>query len=439
MSDCAALAAFCRCAHYHLYIAFFYVFGIVSVYWLVRIGSKSRSAGLLAAAATALLSPCFLLLPEFRHDSTFFVPQRLHVLMEYGEGPHISALSVLPAALAAALLAVRSWRPVALVGASALCALVVANNFYGATALAILYPILVWSVWICERSSGVWLRAAAIPLLAYGLSAFWLTPSYVRTTLTDLKWVSQPGNTFSRIILLAAVAFYFLFSFRAANRRPGRVWPVFVSGAAAILSVWVLGFFDFGLRISGEGARLLPELDLVLILASVEAVRRLWANPRLRLPLALLVLVAFFPAFRYLKHAWAPFPEAAPLENRYEYKMARWVHDNLPGARVLPAGTVRFWFDVWSDNAQPDGGSDQAILNQMLPLATWEIFQGNRADLSVLWLQALGTDAIIAPGKASFEPYHEIQHPEQFRGVLQHFMMTSMRPSSIEFRGFTRE
>jgi hypothetical protein len=403
---------------YHLYTAVFYVFGIVAVYWLVRIGSSSRASAWLASAATALLSPSFLLLPAFRHNSAFWVPQRLHVLMAYGEGPHITALSILPAALAAAFLALRSRRPAALVAAGGLCALVVANNFYGATALAIFYPIMVWSVWVCERPRGVWLRAAAVPLLTYGLSAFWLTPSYVRTTMMDLKWVAQPGNSSSRIVLLIAVALYCLFSARAASRRPERTWPVFVSGTALILSVWVLGFLDFGLRISGDAVRLLPELDLALILGFVEGIRRFWANPCLRLPLALLLVVAFSPALRYLKHAWTPFPKAAPLENVYEYKTAKWVHDFLPGARVLPVGTVRFWFDVWSDNAQPDGGSDQAILDQIIPVATWQIIHGDRADLAVLWLQALGADAVIVPGKTSFDVYRDFQQPEKFHGVL---------------------
>ena len=180
----------------------------------------------------------------------------------------------------------------------------------------------------------------------------------------------------------------------------------------------MLGFFDFGLRVSGEPARLLPELDLMLILACVEVVRKFWANSALRVPLALLIVAAFSPAIRYVRHAWFPFPKAPALENVYEYKITKWVHDQLPGARVLPSGTVRFWFDAWFDNAQPDGGSDQAILNQTIPLATWQIFQGDRADLSVLWLQALGTDAIVATEKNSFEPYHEVTHPEQFRGVL---------------------
>src|SRR5215469_14161371 len=113
---------------YHLYVAILYVAGIVSVYWLVRSGAGARGAALVASAATALLSPTFLFLAAVRHDSAHLVPQRLHVLIGYGEGPHISALAVLPAALAAILIALRTRSRVALAAAAAFSALVVANN-----------------------------------------------------------------------------------------------------------------------------------------------------------------------------------------------------------------------------------------------------------------------------------------------------------------------
>jgi len=403
---------------YHLYTAAFYVVGIVAVYWLVRAGSASRRAACLSAAATALLSPSFLFLTNIRHDSAWWVPQRLHVLMTLGEGPHISALSVLPAALAATFLALRKWNPGALAAAAALCALVVANNFYGASALALFYPIVTWSVWLTERRFGVFVRAVGIALLAYGLSAFWLTPSYLRITLLNLKWVSQPGNFHSLAVILIAMALYGVLSWRFGAGRPDREWPVFLAGAIVAFSVYVLSFFYFGLRTAGEPYRLVPELDLVLILGFIELLRNLWKHPRLRTGIAVVTLIAFAPAVRYLKHAWSPFPKAAPVENVYEYQTAKWVHDYLPGERVLPSGSIRFWFDAWSDNAQLDGGSMQGVLNQIIPIGTFQIQQGPHADLAILWLQALGTSAVVVPSKTSPEAYHDYSSPEKFRGVI---------------------
>jgi hypothetical protein len=402
---------------YHLYIAVFYVLGIVAVYWLVRVGSASRPAALLSAATTALISPSFLFLTNIRHGSGYWIPQRLNVLMALGEGPHISALSVLPAALAATFLALRKWRPGALATAAALCALVVANNFYGATSLAFVFPIVTWSVWLAERRFGVLLRAAGVVVLAYGLSAFWLTPSYIRITLLNLKWVSQAGNFHSLAVMLIAVALYGLFSWRFGGGRPDREWSVFVTGAAIVFGVYVLGFFYFGLRITGEPNRLVPELDLALILASVDVVRNLWKRPQLRIGVAVLTVIAFAPAVRYIRHAWSPFPESRPLQTVYEYQTSKWVHDNLPGERVLPTGSLRFWFDAWFDNAQPDGGSMQGILNQILPVATFQIEHGNRGDLAMLWLRALGTGAVVVTDKTALDAYHDYSFPEKFRGV----------------------
>jgi len=207
-------------------------------------------------------------------------------------------------------------------------------------------------------------------------------------------------------------------SWRLGNRRPEREWTVFAAGAVVIVGVYVLGFFYFGFRTAGEPGRLVPELDLALILGSLEAIRTLWNRPRLRPAAVLLTVIAFTPAVRYLEHARSPFPKAPPVENVYEYKMAKWVNGHLPGERVLPTGTVRFWFDAWFDNAQLDGGSMQGMLNQIIPVATWQIIHGDRADLAILWLKALGTGAVVAPDQTAFEHYREFLAPHKFRGAV---------------------
>jgi len=415
---------------YHLYTAFFYVFGLLGVYWLVRAGSRSRASALLSSVATALLSPSFLLMPSIARDSGFRVPQRLHVLMAYGEGPHITALCVLGAALAVSFIALRKWRPAAFAGASLLCALTVANNFYGATSLAIFFPLLVWAIWNGERDRYVLVRAAGIAVLAYGLSAFWLTPSYVWLTLTDLKWVAQPGNLWSDVLAILYVVIFCGTSWVLASAKPERAWSVFVFGSAGALSLNVLGSYYFGFRVTGDTGRLIPELDLALILAFFEGLRLFglgdrWASSDSggafgirRIAVVLLIAAAFYPSIKYLKHAWSPFPPVRNLQDQYEYRIAKWVHDSLPEERVLPSGSVRFWFDAWFDNPQIDGGSMQGMLNQNIPPATYQIIKGDGAELSVVWLQALGTDAIVVPGKNSLDAYRDYQHPEKFRGVL---------------------
>ena len=237
---------------YHLYTALLYVFGIVSVYWLVLVGSRSRWTAILSSAATALVSPSFLFLPRFRIDSPQWTPQRLHVLALYGEGPHISALSILTAALAVSFVALRRWHPLSFAAASVLSAAVVAHNFYGATSLTIFFLALVWCIWVGERDTRIWWRAAGIAVLAYGLSAFWLTPSYIRITLTDLKWVSEPGNPWFSLLTAGLIAIFAAVTWRLPRRNSQQQWTLFVVSVAGFFAIDVLGLELFGVRLAGD-------------------------------------------------------------------------------------------------------------------------------------------------------------------------------------------
>ncbi|HZU24234.1 MAG TPA: hypothetical protein VFA04_01860, partial [Bryobacteraceae bacterium] len=233
---------------------------------------------------------------------------------------------------------------------------------------------------------------------------------------------SQPGNWPSRIAMALLLGLYCWITRRIGNRE--REWTVFVCGAAVVFTPWILGL-QHGFRVVGEPHRLLPEFDLVMILVVIEVVRHLWSggpkarSTKLARAVAVaIVVVGFAPAIRYVGHAWTPFPKAGPLEGQYDYRITRWIHDHLPGQRVLPPGTVRFWFDAWFDNAQPDGGSMQGMLNQIIPIGTWQILHGDDAHIATLWLQALGTDAVVVPDPSSPEPYRDYSNPQKFRGVL---------------------
>jgi hypothetical protein len=405
---------------YHLYTAFFYCLGIVAVYWFTRIGSRSRVGGWLAAVLTALVSPVFVFVPILRYDSPVWMPQRLHVLLAYGEGPHMTALALLPLALAAAYLALQETRPAMMALAALFSALVVSNNFYGATALAILFPILAWAVWVTHRDNWLWLRAALIALLAYGLVAFWLTPSYLRITVRNMKHVSQPGNLWSVLTAIAAVGAYCYLSWRFAHRRPKSAWQVFVSGASLLFTINVLGLFYFNFRVFGEPIRLVPELDLVMILLFVEVVRWLWSRPGVaREAIAiLLVLVPLVSARRYIWHAWEHYPEDRNPERRVEHRIPEWLWKNLPHSRSFVTGSVRFWFNAWHDLAQVDGGSLQGMLNEIGVPVYYQMCVGEKAEPGVQWMQALGADTIIVHDASSQEHYHDYRHPGRFSGLL---------------------
>jgi hypothetical protein len=329
----------------------------------------------------------------------------------------MSALAILPLALTASFLALRRRQPAAVAIAGVLCALVVLTNFYGATALAILYPILVWAVWVTYDDRRVWLRAAAIGALAYGLTAFWLVPSYFRITIDNLRLVSRPGNSWSLWIACAVAVGFAAVSWRICRKRPERAYSLFVAGSLLFMSLNVLGYYAFGFRVVGEPGRLIPELDLVMILGAVELLRRA-RSFKARVVAAAIVVVAFLPATRFLPRAWRLYQPAGDYQQRVEYRISEWMAHNLPGARAMVTGSVRFWYDVWHDLAQVGGGSEQGLMNAMVPAAMFQIQAGEDPELATQWMLALGADAVVVHDRNSQEIYHDYQHPAKFANFL---------------------
>lgn len=331
----------------------------------------------------------------------------------------MTALALLPLALAASWVAIREWRPGALAAAAIFSAGVVSNNFYGATSLALWFPLLLWSLWITHQEIRMVWRAAAIAALAYGLTAFWLTPSYIQITTLNLKLVAEEGNLWSRWVVLAAGVLFVAGTDRWARGRRERAYPVMLAGIFLFFTLNVLGNHFLNFRVIGEPARLAPELDLVLILVVVEVVRRLWAGTTPRKAAALaIVLVSFSTSLKFVRRAWHIYIRDPNPQERVEYKITDWVARNLPGQRVMATGSVRFWYNAWHDLPQLGGGSEQGLINSHPNLAYLKVAIEEEGRRTVPWLQSFGVDAVITHDKNSKEIYHDFVRPEKFTGVL---------------------
>jgi hypothetical protein len=160
-------------------------------------------------------------------------------------------------------------------------------------------------------------------------------------------------------------------------------------------------------------------MDLAMILAAVEALRRLWIRnqPASRAIALAVVLMSFATALPYVLAAWALIVPDTRYQDRLEYKLTAWMAKNLPGERAFATGTIRFWYDAWHDLPQLGGGSEQGVTNQLVASAYWLITNGPVSG-AVDWMKAFGVDAILVPGKTSQEHYHDFIHPEGFAGLL---------------------
>jgi len=405
---------------YHVFIGFCYAFGFLILYLWTRTATGSRGAAWLATVSIALASPCFLVLPFIRNDSMFHVPQRLHVLMSYGEGPHISSLAMLPIAWIGAWKRFRGGDALWLCLSAAGIALTVTINLYGLTAIAITMPLLLWAC-LLERPDWRMVRDGVfIGVLAWGLTAWWLVPSYVKVTSRNLYLVSPAGNSWSFPVLIALLVIYLAVSLVVRRLPRFSAYAFFIWSTLGWLAAYILGFQWFGFQVAGNPIRLIPEMDVFAVLCFVQLAGVVWRSRNLALRVALLVLLffAFRPSWRYLKHAYHEFPKSSNWQERVEYKTETWLYTHFPDRRAFVTGTIRFWYDSWHDGQEADGASQQGILNPLLPGAQWIIMHGNDPKVITWWLEALGVDILVVPGKESQEPYRDIEDPKKYDGAL---------------------
>jgi hypothetical protein len=406
---------------YHIYTGFFYSLGIAFIYFLVRIGSGSRLYGWAAALAAATVSPALIFMLHIRADVYPMFAQRLSALVRYGEGPHMTAFAILPLALGLAWHGLRAGHTRWLAASAIASAAVVSNNFYGATSLALWFPILCWAVFTETRDWKLWLRAAAIAALAYGLCALWLTPSFLRITSRNLAIVSQKGSLWS-IQLALAVAVVYLAATWFLARRGAKPWTIFVLGVATFCSLNTLGQYYINFRVAGEPERLIPELDLSLILLCGLALHALWTRFPGRVPRAAVAAVALaavlIPGSYYIKKPWRHLQRTSEYKHLLEYQIADWVATNRPNTRSQVTGTVRFWWNVWTNNAQIGGGSEQGITNIKVMDMFWRLVLGEDAKTDILWLKSFGVDNLVVNDKTSKLLLCDFEHPHKFIGAL---------------------
>lgn len=412
----ARLLAFSVARAYHFYSAVMYCLAAAGVYILVRATGRSRAAGWCAALAALILSPALAIFKEIREDSAQHMPEHLNIIVKWGEVAHTSSFAVLLFALAAAWSALRGGRPRLIAAAALLCALTVSFNFYGATALGILFSLMVWTLWAVDGGGAIWRRAAAITALAYALTAWWLTPSFLKLTARNLMLVAQSSTPGSWVLTLAVLAVFALAARFFGRGHPERAWPVLLAGGVSLFGLATVGAYYFHFQALGDSKRLMPEFELLLILAAVACLGARRRVVAVAAGLALAGLLAL--AVPYLLHPWKVYVADLHPERRTEYRLADWLARDLPGTRVHMAGSLGFWSGVWRDVPQVGGVSDQGMENLNIALANWQIEVGDRAARDVYWLQALGAGAIVVHGPRSQECFHAIRDSGKFLGRL---------------------
>ncbi|MCS6954054.1 MAG: hypothetical protein RMK57_15775 [Bryobacterales bacterium] len=409
---------------YHLLAALFYAAGPVSLFWLAL-----RLCGTLWPAAAAavfysLFSPSAWLVPAVRHDaSSLWHPRRLQALVQYGEGPHVAALALIPVAL---LLLVAAWQRPGLVRsfvAAAALASVALTNWLGAAALA--FGVGVWL--LSERASDWrrWVAALAIAVWAYALACPWIPPSTVLTIRAGERWLS--GELSPHRALFAAAVLAGVLGLRWLCRRcqtpQGLTFALLFAGP---LSAVVLAAHWAGLRAVPQPERYHLEMEMSFALLLPFALRAGWRRLPARAGVSLgcvLGALCLYALVRYERHARSLIRPAA-VEQTIEHRVARWLEAKLCPGRVMVPGSIGFFLNAFTDCPQLAGGFDQGAVNPLAAHVRYQILSGDgtgprEGEVAVAWLKAYGVDAVVVSGPSSREAYRPFRNPRKFEGLLR--------------------
>ncbi len=403
--------------------AAFYALGPVFVYWMAwRITGRAH-ASFLAAAAYSLLAPCVWFVPEIRHDTgSLWNLRRLQTLGYYGEDPLTCSMAALPLAILALYKAIQKGRVWRWVLAALAMAATLLFNAFGAVILGVVGLSLLGG--LARPGRVFW------PLVAAGaLTYAWVSPLLPPSVLAAIRMNSPTvdadyrftSRSFVGVVILAAGFFAVRWAVRKLPSDAMRVMGLFTFLTSGVVLLGTLA----RVYVVPQPHRYQLAMDLgwCFLLAFAAAALLRTRPVSWRVAAGALAAVGLAAAFvnnvRYADRLIQPID----ITTTGTYRAAQWIDSNLDGRRVMMPGSYSYWLNNFSDTPQLLGGHDPMLPNWVMRIAGYVLYSddgaGDRAgEISIAWLKALGTHAVLVPGPESSEVYKPFAHPTKFDGLL---------------------
>jgi hypothetical protein len=414
---------------YHFLTAITYGAGALTLFWLCYAANHDRVQALAAALLFSLISPACFLVPLIRADAGGWLsPRRYQILVHYGEGPHISAVALIPIVILLLHGAVSLRNRVCIALAPFALAAVALTNWPGSMGLTM--AVLAY----CLSQIGVfrissWLGLAASGVAAYLIASPWLPPSVISTVIRNAQQSdgTSLGATqlWPRLILVAACA-VLLFVFKKTSAKTNVNWGLrFFAFFTLLTGAVSLGYEWWGWRLLPQAHRFQVEFEMAF--AATLAYLLIWSIRKLppRIQIITAVLLVAFGARQLLHYARYAQRLTQPIEiaSTIEYQMAKAFEANFRDQRVFAPGNVSLWMNMFTDVPQMAGCCDQGIPNQEYRIAVYTIYTGQNAgardaEICLLWLRAYGANAIGMTGPNSTEFFKPYWNWKKFDGVL---------------------
>jgi hypothetical protein len=395
-----------------------YCFGPATLFLLVYRLSGSVSTSFGAGLLYTMLSPAIWVLPWARLDvGGAWRPFRLHILVGYGDAPHVFALALLPLAILALDVAAKrgTWRSAFL--AVLAMAAVALTNWIGAVSLA--GAVLAYVLAVGGKR---WLAAGGISLAAYAVSSPWLSPRSMG--LVSLNSQIKSGSA-AHLLEFALLFVLLMAASKIVLRRLGApvlsqfaIFFLIFPGGLPLIHAW------FGIAVIPEAHRYHyeTEIGVCLLLAAllIPLVMRapLPARTAIFVVGAALVTWQSVAFWKYSRDLIRP----ADVANSMEHQTAMWLDANAGGSRVYARGTVSWWLNAFTDTPQLGGGVSQSIPSRANFIAE-DTISGKDSDpdgeRTLLWLRAFGIDYAAVGGANTHMVTAFYVHPERFDRIGQ--------------------
>ncbi len=413
---------------YHFVTASTYSLGPLTLFWFCYRLTRRHGYALLTALLYSLISPSAFLATRFLIDNgRLFNPRRFQTLVHYGEGPHVTALMLIPLALwlLHQAAAERRWSfiPLAVLGVAA----IPLTNWTGTTgfmmALAA-YVIAMFSARSVGECPLHWPTFISIGVAAYTLAMPWIPPSLIQSvqasavTLDVVSPIAQKAAAvFAGAILMLGLHLIF------RRYRTPIVYRFFfhfgvISGVVVLSKMW------FGVVLVPIASRFHLEMEMAIAGAAAFIVLAVSVRLPKRVQYALLGLglLAGAEQTRIYRREARKTTTATDVSNIPENRMSKWFAENARDQRVFAPGSVGLWLNQRSDTPQFYGCCDQTVRVDAIRAANYQVYTGESAgaregQVAAAWLQAFGVHYVgVTNLGAEAEP--PFRNPKKFDGVL---------------------
>jgi hypothetical protein len=408
---------------HHWTTALLYCLGPVALFALVLRLSGSRWAALAAGMLYTALSPSAWLVPGIAGDTgSLWHPRRLQALVLYGEGPHVSAMTLLPVAILLLHLAMEKRKPHwTLAAALGLAAVVLTNWLAGfALAMAVLCYLL-------ARVTDLRLRdyryLALVSLAAYFIAMPWVPPSTIAVTQLNAQTIGGDYRGLYHALplwgaaIVLSLALLKLVSRKCSTALQFALFFAFLMCLLTLTNAW------FHTPIVPQPERYHLEMEMALaMLAALAAYEILKRAPRSAGIAVMAVLALLLVQPMRIGRSYARWMIGGiDITQTSEWKTAGWLNRNWSGERVMLPGSTQFWLTAFSDTPELGGGFAQGVTDDEVRVIdyglTWGV-GGEWPQWSVMWLKAMGVQGVAVSGPGSTEVYKPFRDPQKFEGLL---------------------